>query len=430
MTSAQVVVIGAGAAGLAAAETLREAGCHVLVLEARDRIGGRIWTHHEPSLRAPIELGAEWVHGEAPGTRALAARAGAEIVDVRGQALRAHDGHVTDGSSYWRRVQRVMSSLDARRVPDGPVGEGIDRAEVDEDARVEARRYVESFHAADLATASERAIARAEAVEGRGTPARTATGYDTIVRTLAASLGRDALRLGAQVRCVSWSRGRVGVALDGGPPIGARAAVIAVPIGVLRARALVIDPEPPRVRRGLDAIEPGHAVRVTLALRRPIGELVQHPDATFVFTDDDALPVWWTPHPLDAPLVVGWRGGPAARALLAGGLDVLEARAIVALQRMLGTTARDARALVERVWAHDWSGDPFALGAYSFVRAGGIDAADAMGGVIDGTIVVAGEHVAGGSIGTVEGAIASGRRAAGELLRALGASVEVAPRAP
>src|SRR5690606_31552115 len=105
--------------------------------------------------------------------------------------------------------------------------------------------------------------------------------------------------------------------------------------------------------------------------------------------------------------------------------DALVARARSALGAALGLGARDVDALVAGAWTHDWTHDPFSRGAYSYVRTGGLEAADSLGRVVEGTLVFAGEHVAGPGIGTVEGAIVSGKRAARRLLAALGRRIEV-----
>src|SRR5689334_20411731 len=85
MDSVDVVIVGAGAAGLEAARMLRADGMRVRVLEARDRIGGRILTHQDPEVPAPMELGAEFVHGEAPVTTELLREAGLAAVDFHGE---------------------------------------------------------------------------------------------------------------------------------------------------------------------------------------------------------------------------------------------------------------------------------------------------------------------------------------------------------
>ena len=96
-SSLDAVIVGAGAAGLAAARVLRESGVEFAVLEARERIGGRIFTRHDSSLPVPIELGAEFVHGVAPELREIARDAALAIVDNDGQ--------------QWQSNGRVLTSL-------------------------------------------------------------------------------------------------------------------------------------------------------------------------------------------------------------------------------------------------------------------------------------------------------------------------------
>src|SRR3954464_12826142 len=100
-----VIIIGAGASGLAAASELLRAGRSVLVLEARDRVGGRCWTRHMPGLEIPVELGAEFIHGEAKVTFALLKQAGLSAVDsVREQRMLANG-----------RLRRVNAFAEAQR---------------------------------------------------------------------------------------------------------------------------------------------------------------------------------------------------------------------------------------------------------------------------------------------------------------------------
>ena len=89
-----VAIIGAGAAGLACAKTLCSEGLSVCVLEARDRIGGRIYTHHDPAIDVPVELGAEFVHGRPPETFDLICRSELTVEPVQGQSWCVDNGRL------------------------------------------------------------------------------------------------------------------------------------------------------------------------------------------------------------------------------------------------------------------------------------------------------------------------------------------------
>src|SRR5687767_13932507 len=115
MNRTEVVVVGAGAAGLEAARELRARGVSVVVLEARDRIGGRILTHHDPRVSLPIELGAEFIHGSAPLTQKILEHAGLASLDVGGEHWAAGRRRFRR-TEFWPAIDRVLRHVDT----DGP----------------------------------------------------------------------------------------------------------------------------------------------------------------------------------------------------------------------------------------------------------------------------------------------------------------------
>ena len=441
--SADVVVIGAGVAGLAAASELRARGVRVIVLEARDRIGGRILTQRVPGLSLPIELGAEFLHGDAPDTGRIASEAGLARVDVVGERWRRDRGRLSPFEDFWKRLAVVMRRLDPERDPDRSFDDylaerpGGRRAARD---RRHARAFVEGFHAADAARIGERTLAAGEEPGATGEAqriGRLVSGYDRIPAALAEGL-EDAIRLRTVVERVTWSRGRVRAdardARGRSLRFDARAAIVSVPLGVLQASpgmpgAIVLDPEPRGMRDRLGGLAMGAVVRVVLELREPIWWKAKPSGArkeealaklTFLHAPDLPIPVWWTAFPIDAPVMVGWAGGPAAQRLAPLGRAKLSRLAKDTLARALGLSrARVARA-VRRVHTHDWLGDPFSRGAYSYALVGGAEAPRRLGRPAASTLVIAGEATAPeGANATVDGAIAEGRRAARAIARSL-----------
>ena len=157
-----VIVIGAGAAGLMAAAELVQAGRSVLLLEARDRVGGRIWTRIEPGAQAPLELGAEWVHGHAAITRALVADAGMSVIDSSDAHWTLREGALKASDAWFEQVVRALSEAEILTAQDmsfdalleGPLSKVLSAQE-----RQFARTMAEGFDAADTTRASARAIA-------------------------------------------------------------------------------------------------------------------------------------------------------------------------------------------------------------------------------------------------------------------------------
>ncbi len=432
-----VVIIGAGAAGLAAARALHEAGVEVEVLEARDRIGGRVFTITDPQTTRPIELGAEFIHGQAPELQQLLDEASLVAADVCGTRWKPTPSGLRPLTGFWERLDRAMRLLD----------EETDRSFADvmrqrpggrrlAPERKLARQYVEGFHAADPRLVSARALADGGSPGGDIRERRLAhvvNGYSGVIEWLAGPIS-SRIRLSSIVTAVRWKTQRVVIDIARRKPITARAAIITIPLGVLqsppdRHGAIAFEPELRAKAHPLEHLAMGAAVRVTLRLserfwtsehfaRTHAAEGIER--LSFLQTADTDFPTWWTTYPFIAPLIVGWCGGPKARTLLAQSASRVTDRAIEALARQCGITGRRMRSMVEATWMHDWVHDPFARGAYSYQMVGGVDAPAALARPLAGTLFFAGEATdTEGATGTVHGAIASGRRAAKQTLRAM-----------
>src|SRR6185437_15235994 len=103
-----VIIVGAGVAGLAAMRVLEDRGIRTCVIEARERIGGRIYTVHDNRVPHPIELGAEFVHGSAEGLVELLDEAKIVAYTIEGSRWRSHGGKLTNANDFWRRLDMVM----------------------------------------------------------------------------------------------------------------------------------------------------------------------------------------------------------------------------------------------------------------------------------------------------------------------------------
>lgn len=435
-----VIIVGAGAAGLAAARELQAAGLRIVVLEARPRLGGRIFTKHDPHTGMPIELGAELIHGRADTLQEIIEAVSLRTVEVEGGRWESHRGAWRAAPDFWDRLDRVMRLLPKRPRNDYSFGEFVSGRpggrRLARDRRL-AAQFVESFHAANPALASGTALADA------GSPgddvrerrlARLVDGYRSIVDWLAEPV-RARIRTSSVVTAVRWREGLVEVDLRRPTKtraLRARAAIIAVPLGVLQAPrgqagAIEFVPDLTAKRGPLSLLAMGPVVRLVLRLRERFwaedwfAAHTKRQDLdtlSFLHTPDRDFPVWWTAYPVQAPLLVAWCGGTHARDLASLGPETIEQRAIASLARQMRLTVRRVRSLIVRSWMHDWQEDPFARGAYSYTLVGGMDAPAALARPIRRTLFFAGEATdTEGATGTVHGAIASGRRAARQVLR-------------
>jgi monoamine oxidase len=396
-----VLIIGAGAAGLAAAAELARAGRSVLVVEARNRIGGRCLTQRLPGVPVPVELGAEFIHGRPAATLALLKRANTPAVDSTRTQRIAIDGKLLDANIF-AQAQRI-----ARHPPKGrdlSFRAFLARQRLPKLTRTLATMMVQGFDAADPARVSAREIVEEWSGGGLGvSQPRPQGGYGPLLEFLSRDI---TVQLQTEVREVRWKH--ASVELRGtfrGEPWSAWAprAVITVPIGVLPS--LVREK-----RRALAKLESGPVVRVALAFREAFWEKA-HPGVAFFHSANAPFPTFWTPLPMHAPLLTCWAGGPKASRLTGSSEKTLLKHALASVRSVLGNTDEP---LAYRM--HDWQADPFARGGYSYVKVGGTGAREELAEPLEETLFFAGEATDTEQSGTVGGALASGLRAAHQVL--------------
>jgi monoamine oxidase len=430
-----VVILGAGAAGLAAAVELARAGKSAVVLEARDRIGGRCWSLDVPGLPVPVELGAEFIHGNPEATLDRMRRAGIAAVDapifrlaVVGGRLRPRGDRLH--TEVLRVLRREAGALEKRDVSVSSFLARV-RHRLSAEARTFARMRVQGYDAAEPARASARAIAEEWAAEEAGNPGhfRPRGGYGALLAALAGSLsGSDVeLRLQHVARSVRWQAGRVEVeGTNQGRPfrVTAQRAIVTLPLGVLKlpARAggaVRFDPPLRQKRAALQQLESGAVIKAALLLRTAFWEEIEagrYRGVSFFHSPRSPFPTFWTALPEQTPLVVAWAGGPkAARFANAAAPEIVRAAA-ASFASVFGIRSGIEDRLAA-AWVHHWQQDPFARGAYSYVAVGGHGARRALAEPLHGTLYFAGEAADHeGEHGTVAGALRSGERAAREVL--------------
>jgi monoamine oxidase len=428
-----VLVLGAGVAGLAAARALAATGRRVALVEARDRIGGRILTeyvaHGHGGATVPVELGAEFIHGLPKDLWGLVAEAGLETVERGGSRLRHDTGGLTERESAAFDVLANLQSWLGGQASgeDYSFADYLRLARLDAEAAAQASAYVEGFNAADRNRVSVRALVRQQLAEDAIEGDRlfhVTQGYDAIPEYLARQFTSLAgtLLLGRPVRTVRWTRdsvlfeGRDARGLDFS--LRARRAVITLPLGVLQAGTVRFDPDPPQLARETGRMAMGDACRMTLLFRAAIW-----PQAMgFLFTGDARPSTWWTAFPDPTPMLTAWTGGPAATALAAEshGPNATGApleRALQVLSRVFDRSLPGLKTQLVSSHSHDWRADPYSRGAYSYVVAGAIDAPERLSHPISETLYFAGEHTdVSGHWGTVHAALGTGLRAAAQLI--------------
>ncbi|HWF46798.1 MAG TPA: NAD(P)/FAD-dependent oxidoreductase [Bryobacteraceae bacterium] len=406
-----VVIVGAGVAGLAAAVELEKAGLRLAIFEARDRIGGRILTYRDPLSPLPIELGAEFVHGQAPEILGIANRVPIPLCDVAWNPVERRAGEWRTDVNLETESESILEEAVRYRGPDMTWADFAARSKASASEKTSATRFVEGFNAARADRISLLSIQQdtlAARAMGDERQFRIPSGYDRIPRFLADRL-ETAVRLCSPVRQIAWTEGQVEI--DG--ELKARAAVITLPVGVLQAGSVVFEPVPAPVKAASD-IERGHVFRVVLRFDDALWERVPElADAGFVFTDSEPFPTWWTTLPMRAPIITAWCAGPHVDGLPDSSEQIARG-AIKAFGELVG---EKVEAHVRAWYLHNWRDDPWARCAYSYARAGRLAAREELATPVDKTLFFAGEAAeTEGHSGTVHGAIRSGRRAAARIL--------------
>lgn len=413
--NAEIVVIGAGAAGLAAARTLADAGRQVVVLEARDRIGGRVWTDHSFGP-VPVERGAEYIHGDQADTWAWVRRAGAHAEAATrwtGRRIVQEDDclvgpEIFQGRADLQPLWTLEEQIAAYTGPDCSLGDWLQARQFSPLATHIADMRLAHSNCGTLDTISVAELAHELRFSDKGPgDFHILEGYDTVLAVLATGLDT---RLNTPVAAVRWAADGAAVETAAGESWHARHVVVTLPLAVLQAGVVAFEPPLPAPQQAaLAALAMPPAMKLILRF----DEIFWDADMTFL-TGRDPLPVWWTVRP-GVPILTGFSTGTRAARVAAGGADSVLEQGLAALGAIFGDAPR--RHLQDHMLVN-WAADEWARGGYSMVPVGahGMRAQLAQAA---GALHFAGEAtVFANNPATVHGALHSGERAAGEILGA------------
>lgn len=428
-----VAIIGAGAAGLAAAAHLSRNGRSVCILEARERVGGRVFTIRPHGAAVPVELGAEFIHGESPAVFEQLRLANHVAVDAVQTRFRApQPGRLKPSEDLFDTMKQRLKAVPKPRT-DLPFAEFLEkhRRRLSPTVRSFATMLVEGFDAADPARASALEILK----EWAGNSAadaptfRPQRGYGALMESLVAGLDpqKTCLQLNSVVTEVRWRRGDVNVLfnrLGEVAEVRASRVIVTLPLGVMQLPPLapgsvLFTPELPRKQMPLSRLLMGPVVKLLLCFSKPFwAELDdrRHRDVAFFHAQGAPFPTFWTSLPLRTPILTAWSGGPNAMRLVARSTDEVLRSALASLAEIFGK-GRDYRRMLEAVYWHDWQSDPYSCGAYSYAGVGGGPARRQLGRSVEETLFFAGEALDEEESSSVGGALNTGQRAAKELLR-------------
>jgi len=404
------LVIGAGAAGIAAARRLAERGLSYRLLEAKAAPGGRAATDHE-SFGVPVDLGGHWLHS--PGENPMKAHADALGVRylARNYATRfARDGRLLDERDN-RDCERYIDAALARVAaadgdrPASALFDGTDPWHEAFESEFAAKQGVTTKEGSTLDFARYRWIGEDLPVVG---------GYGTLVRRLAEG---TALSLETPVSRVDSSAAAIRVETPRGT-LEARSVIVTVSLGVLRADALRFTPALPAWKRDAIARIPmGSCNKLALRFDRPVFDGIANSVVMPLRGTHEFVELVVAPD--RQPIVVCLFNGPFSHAIARAGGPAMADYVLERLAEIFGSALRAA--VDRRHIVADWDGDPFVRGCFAAPLPGHADARREMGRPVDDRLFFAGEAVHRDYAGDIHGAWLSGIAAADAAARALGA---------
>ena len=412
-----VVIVGAGAAGLMAAYELSLTGKKILIVESSARTGGRIFSFPQNDMQLPVELGAEFVHGDLEITKLLVKRSGGELEPVKGSIWNKIDSEFKEQKDFienYKSVKRKFDQLDH----DLPVYDFLNvylTGDEFESARISIMKYVEGYYAADLKIASTKTLFK-EWENSSDKQYRIKQGYGILVHFLEKKLKETGVdtRLNTTAREINYSKDIVEINTDDGN-VFARRVLVTASLGVLKKKQIRFVPE---LKEHLNAVEQlgyGGVIKLILHFKEAFWKDAnkgQLHDLSFIFSEEP-VPTWWSKFPDDSPVITGWIAGPAAKKMDSFTNEQIISSGILSLATIFDRSIEALDSLLVDAFAKNWCNDPNYYGGYSFEVVNGDSFKQILKKPIDNRLFFAGEALTDGiETGTVEAALHSGRETA------------------
>ena len=402
----EIVVIGGGAAGIAAARRLHDAGVGCLLIEARQRLGGRAWTVEASGF--PLDLGCGWLHSADRNPWVEIAGAQGRTIDRSPPPWTRpllNSGYSAADRADFQSVMdefrsRISELSDAE--PDRPASAFVDPAG-------RWAKFIDAistyYSGVELGRVSARDLRR---YADDGVNWRIVEGYGTVIAAYAAGLH---LVLGCPVRRIDHSGRRLAIETANGT-VTADAAIVTLPSSLLAGDALTFTPALPDKIEAASGLPLGLADKLFLSLSN--AEEFDN-DRSFSGRTDRTESAAYHVRPMGRPQIEAYFGGSLAADLEAGGIDAFHDFAV---SELIGLFGGDFARRVKPIHHHSWLADPLARGSYSCALPGKTECRAALAAPVDGRLFFAGEACSKHDFSTAHGAYLTGIAAADQALAA------------
>ena len=420
MNETPIIIIGAGAAGLIAARELLRRQKKIIILEASERIGGRIHTISGQS--ATLEAGAEFVHGNLPLTIGLLKEYNISYYATGGEMIQIENGKIKEQHDFikgWDILLKEMGSIKTDMTFSDFLTTHFTEKKY-ETLRASARRFAEGFDVANIDKVSTFALYEEWSGEDEEDQYRIVGGYQKIID----ALYQECLSLGAIIHTdqivkeVHWEKDNVKLYTKQGQEFAGEKILITVPLGILQA-----DPGQAGSISFIPSIEPqlraagqigfGSVIKILFECKSAFWEK-KAADMGFLFTNE-IIPTWWTQLPVNDNVLTGWIAGPLAAGMQGKTNDMILEIAQQSLENSFGFSIKQE---IIKGNIFNWCSDPYSLGAYSYPMLQTREARKLLNLPVDDILFFSGEALYDGpNGGTVEAALVNGLEAAKKILK-------------
>lgn len=409
MRKPSIIIVGGGITGLICAIELASK-YSVIILEANNRLGGRIHSFKPAGFDALIEAGAEFIHGEAEQTRLLLKKAGIEPIPFKGKMYRREKGEWVeeeDMFEHWDDLLKKMKALKQDQTLAEFLEENYHGSHYD-DLRRHVSAFAEGFDIADTQKVSVKSLYK-EWSAGEEKNDWLPNGYGELIDFLEKECRKNKvdIRLNTVVKQVDWEEDDVTVYSDKEEKLSANKIIITLPVSILQQAggkaSINFTPPLDEQVKAAAKIGTGMVIKAVFQFKEPAWPV----DTGFIFSDE-IFPTWWPGINEKSHILTGWCGGPRAERIKNDDDQQLLEKAYLSLANILSLSIQEIKERVSAYIIFNWISHDWSNGGYSYMMPGSEKAIELLNQPIKDTVYFAGEALNyGNSIGTVEAAISS-----------------------